>query len=88
MSMHLSITLHVNGESLPEDVTTALAGRATMPRAARSRYGSGSPLTTYLTLSHDLFDGLEDAMDAYGWTHVAGTFYISPDNLLFSVVYG
>lgn len=87
MSFHIAVTLHVNGESLPENVTDALQHFSPMPRGARSRYGSGSPLTNILTLSEDLFGDLEGAMAAYDWTHVAGTYYVSPDNLLFSVKY-
>lgn len=84
MSMHLSITLHVNSETLPEDVNEALKHFSPTPKGAASRYGSGS-LTNSVDLSYDLFSDHEEALIAYGWTHVAGIYWVSNDNLLCTV---
>lgn len=84
MSIHLEITLHVNREPLPQDVNDALLHFTPTPKGAASRYGKG-PLTNSVDLSYDLFNDGEEALIAYGWTHVAGIYWVSADNLLCSV---
>ena len=84
MSFSIEFTLHVNGEALPDDVNDALKYFTPTPKGAASRFGSGS-LSNIVDLSYDLFSSHEEALIAYGWTHVEGIYWVSADNLLCSV---
>jgi hypothetical protein len=85
MEFDITFYMHVNGETLPDDVIDALTARGIIPKGAADRHTFGTPLTTSVSLSYDLFDGPEEALDYYGWTHIAGTHWVSPDGILFSV---
>lgn len=85
MSFTISFTLYVNGEPLPEDVTRVLTTLHIRPRGAKSRYNNLNPLTRRVQYSYDLYDGPEDMLFSDGWVHIAGLYWVSPDNLLFTV---